>query len=353
MQGVNVTKRQHYLPQAYLKRWRNENGELAASINGKVVFSNATTNFAVENGFYSFVDLSSAELEFLLRIISQIIAHENPIVDFIITPIFLIVLYFRCKRRDWTEEYGVVFDKFFPWMQNQEHIKEYRFLRLVAEGETELRQKHIDAIERETLSGFESLMTGIENAAWPVINSLLTNGVKCLKDSEHLRSFLLYLINQSFRGPDYLRYIECALPQRAREIGETSKLAKYLRYIFPFYACNQIFKIRDQLKGYVIENCTDLEFITGDVPCVVYGEKQEQKIPTISYFPLSPQKAILFGYKKAINKYIEKYGWKLMDKNLVDWFNREVVSSSERFVFASKVSVLIENDYRVHRNTLA
>ena len=351
MSSVNLTRRQHYVPQAYLRHWGDANGKLAVSINGSVVPSCGTTNFAVEVDLYSFVDLSSAELGFLFRTISQIITPENPIVDAVVVPIFLNVLYFRCEGRDWTEEYRAVFDEFFPWIIREDRINAYQFLRRVAEGNAELRQEHIDIIERETLSGFETLMTGIESAAWPIIDSLLTNGVKCLKEGDNLRCLLLYLVNQCFRGPDYLRYIESVLPERAHEIGETPKLARYLRYIFPFYVLNQLLQTKDQRKVHIIENRTDLEFVTGDVPCAIYGESRNPKTPMITYFPISPRNAILFGYREAINKYIQIYGWELRDKKLVDWFNREVVASSQRFVFASSADVLIENDYHVHQNS--
>ena len=117
------------------------------------------------------------------------------------------------------------------------------------------------------------------------------------------------LVNQCFRGPDYLRYIESVLLERAHEIGETPKLARYLRYIFPFYVMNQLLQTKDQRKVHIIESRTDLEFVTGDVPCAIYGERKNPKTPMITYFPISPRKAILFGYREAINKYIQKYGW--------------------------------------------
>ena len=347
MSGVNLTRRQHYVPQAYLRHWGDINGNVVASINGKVLPPSGTTNFAIEVDFYAFVDLTAAELDFLLRTISQIMTNENPLVDLVIVPIFLNVLYFRGEKHDWSEEYVKVFDAFVPWMKKAKHINLYGFLREVAEGNAELKSEHSNAIEKETISGFEALMTGIENAAWPVIDELLTSGTKCLKEEKNLRCLLLYLVNQCFRGPDYLKHIESVLPVRSSETGETPKLAKYLRYIFPFHVLNHLLQTKDQRKVYIIDNRTDLEFITGDVPCAIYAEKCRPENPMITFFPMSPRKALLFGYKNAVNAYIRKYGWELIDRSLVDWFNREVAASSQRFIFASKVDILVENNYSV------
>ena len=95
---------------------------------------------------------------------------------------------------------------------------------------------------------------------------------------------------------------------------------------------------------YIIDKRTDLEFITGDVPCAIYAEKCRPGTPMSTFFPMSPRKAILFGYKDAVNAYIKRYGWELIDRSLVDWFNREVAASSQRFIFASKVDILVENN---------
>ena len=348
MTTTNTTRRQHYVPQAYLRHWCNDSGKLAAYVDGEVLPACGTKNFAVEVDFYAFIDLSADELGFLYKIISQILEDTNPIVSIIVVPIFLNILYFRCEKHDWSEKYGEIYDKFFPWMKKQEHVNLYRFLRKTAVNNAELKSEYVAAIKSETTSGFEGLMTGIENSAWPVINALLTNGAKCLNEGNNLRCLLLFLLNQCFRGPDYLRHIEAVLPERMHEIGETPKLAKYLRYLFPFYILNQLSQTKDQRKVHVIVNKTDLEFITGDVPCIIYGEKRNPKTPIITFFPMSPRRALLFGYRESINTYIQEHGWELIDRSLVDWFNREVAASSQRFIFASRADILKDNDYMVY-----
>lgn len=72
----------------------------------------------------------------------------------------------------------------------------------------------------------------------------------------------------------------------------------------------------------------------------------------ITFFSISPKKALLYGYKDAVNKYVHTYGWDLKDRRLVDRFNREIIASSQRFVFASDSNVLTNNKYHTCLHTI-
>ena len=225
MTTTNTTRRQHYVPQAYLRHWCNESGKLAAYVDGEILPACGTKNFAVEVDFYVFIDLSADELGFLYKIISQILEDTNPIVSIIVVPIFLNILYFRCEKHDWSEKYGEIYDKFFPWMKKQEHVNLYRFLRKTAVNNAELKSEYVAAIKSETTSGFEGLMTGIENSAWPVINTLLTNGAKCLNEG--------------------LKDIEAI---------ETPVLKDGCKHVYHQYTIKIKDGKRDELSDYLIEN---------------------------------------------------------------------------------------------------
>ena len=80
---------------------------------------------------------------------------------------------------------------------------------------------------------------------------------------------------------------------------------------------------------------TDLEFITSDTPYAIYGERKNANTPLITYFPLSPTKGLFYGYRSGVNKFVSTYGRAVRDRNLIDWLNREVVSTAVKFVFAS------------------
>ena len=347
----NPTRRQHYVPQEYLRRWCDANGCIAVSLDGRILPPSGTTVFAVERDFYEFIDLTVEELAYFFKAISQITTPQSPMHDVVTAPVFLNVLFYRCKRHDWSSQFAVEFDRFSALTIHEKHRRTYEFLRNVAEGRNSLSDEQIAQLEEGAASGFEELMTGIENYAWPVLNEILNPRIalKCLKDVQKLRYLLLYIVNQCLRGPDYLAHIEKCLPNEARELGGTTQLAKYLRYIYPFYVVDQLIDGRGERLFRLMKNYTQLEFVTSDSPCAVYGELGS-RLPCITYFPLSPDRALLYGYKSGVNAFVQKYGWELRDQTMVHWLNCEVVANAIKFVFAKSAATLKDNDYHASKD---
>ena len=348
--ATKPTRMQHYVPQAYLKHWYGPQDGLAVSVNGKVIPNAGTRTFAVERDFYAFVDLTAQELDFFYRMVMQIMQPEHPLINAIVVPIFWYVLFRRCQKKDWSVEYENVYDKFVALPIKPEFKSTYSFLINVIREQQELPSGVEKNIEQAYASGAEAIECCIENAAWPVIDQILNDDLSCLKDPKSLGHLLRYIVNQCFRGPEYLEHAKNSLPSDVTKDGGTANLAHYVRLIQPFYIAHNLVSQKNERKVVVVTNMTDLEFITSDTPYAIYGERKNANTPLITYFPLSPTKGLFYGYRSGVNKFVSTYGRAVRDRNLIDWLNREVVSTAAKFVFASSEEILTKNGY--HANTI-
>lgn len=350
---VNITKNQHYLPQEYLKQWCSEDGSFAVATRKGIVTSRNVRNFGAENNMYAFVDIAPQELNFLRRAISQIVTFSHPVIEALFVPTYLVVLFFRIEKQDWNDEYAKEYDEFSKLNLSKIRRSTYNKLRDAAEGRTSLTQEEKDAMRCSFASGFETFETSVENAALPVLRNVRNGDLSDLKDDKKLLRLLTYLVNQCFRGPDYLRMIQEQLPDEIVADGGTAELARYMRYIQPLWVAHNLVVNRKERKVVVVRNKTDLEFITTDTPYAIYGDASQRRTPLITYYPLTPRMALFFGYSSSVNKLVTmKYGREIVDRKFVDWLNREVLSSARYFVFATKESVIKENDYNLLDKTV-
>lgn len=347
-----ATRHQHYVPRAYLRQWCLRGEELAVGTPDKIIAAKSTKSFGAEHDMYAFVDLQPEELRFLLKTVKQIVDLRHPIVDALVVPIFLVVLFFRTDKKDWNAEYAEAYDEFARLPLSVNRVSAYKTLRSVAETNADLPPDVIEKLRNSFASGFEAFESQIENQAWEILKRVRNHDLGCLKNDSDLLRLLTYLVNQCFRGPDYIEMIREELPPSISADGGTPELANYMRYIQPLWVANNLVKTRRERKVVVLDNKTDLEFITTDTPYAIYGDARERKTPLITYFPLGPRQALFFGYSSAVNKLVtQKYGREIVDRNFVDWLNREVLASARRFVFATTSEVLIRNNYYISQSS--
>ena len=129
--------------------------------------------------------------------------------------------------------------------------------------------------------------------------------------------------------------------------GITVNVAKYVRYFYPIWLAHDFAINSKERKVIVVENRTDLEFITGDVPVVIYNT-QKIKCPLMLFYPLSPLKGLLFGFKNSVNKFTKIYTKRITDKLLVNELNLSIVNYCTKVVFSTSASVIKNNGYIPH-----
>lgn len=335
-----MTKRQHYVQQAYLEQWC-VGGRFAVRVDGRLLENQTPLNYANEKWFYAFVDLTARELDYLFRSLMQVFDFDkHDLARKMFGAICLNVLRFRCENMDYDAEYDEVYHKIVSSIKfDDEWDKMFAFLKKGAQGDNPISPVDLARFKERAAEGFESFQCNVEEVAAPCFKMAREDGLSFMKDKATAHALILYLVNQAFRGPDYLKMIDKNLPESIRADGGTAELAKYMRYFQPLLVAATLAKESEVRKMMVINNATDVDFITGDVPLVIYGERHSN-VPCIIYYPLTPHKGLLYGFKSAVNDFNEKFTSTLRRIDKVDWFNREIIASSMRAVFATTKETL-------------
>lgn len=336
----SMTKRQHYVQQAYLEQWCVE-GRFAVRIGGRFLENQSPLNYANEKWFYAFVDLSAQELDYLFRTLTQIFdLDKHDLARKMFGAICLNVLRFRCENADYDAGYDEVYCKIASAVQfDAEWRKMFAFLMEGTRGSSPISKADLARFKASAAEGFEAFQRNVEEVASPYLKMARADDLSFMKDRCSAHALILYLVNQAFRGPDYLKMIGENLPGVIKADGGTAELAKYIRYFQPLFVAAKLAKESGKRKMMVVNNATDVDFITGDVPLVIYGERHSN-VPCIIYYPLTPRKGLLYGFKSAVNDFNKKFTSTLRRVDKVDWFNREIIASSMRAVFATTKETL-------------
>lgn len=339
-----MTRRQHYVQQAYLEQWC-AGGRFAVRIDGRHLENQSPLNYANEKWFYAFVDLSARELDYLFRALTQIFnLDKHDLVRKMFGAICLNVLRFRCENADYDAEYDAVYCKIASDVQfDAEWRKMFAFLMEGARGTSLISKADLARFKTSAAEGFEAFQCNVEEVAAPYFKMAREDDLSFMKEKASAHALILYLVNQAFRGPDYLKMIDKNLPESIRADGGTAELAKYMRYFQPLLVAATLVKESETRKLMVVNNATGVDFITGDVPLVIYGERHSD-VPFVCYYPLTPRKALLYGFKNAINDFNVKFTTTLRQVDKVDWFNREIIASRVRAIFATKKETLQRYD---------
>lgn len=333
-------KRQHFVPQKYLKSWASLNGHLSACINGKIVTSINIINVAQETYFYKYEKLDYDEFCFVIDYLKSKLAIPQDFLQKHITSSYSPHVLRSLFNNEIGEDFILILKKIF-----KENLFEKSMIDYVKSFGWINKDMFLPTIPREPIfedtirEGEEELSFIIEEQAWPYFEAALSGDTSFFYTKEGFDRFVLFLIYQLFRTRRFLH-----ISRNTNRFGEDGlrKICSYIRYPLVAQIHLNLLKEREDYELTLINNPTELEFITGDHPLV----NLDLSIPTRFwdlYYPLSPNKALFISTRERIKtKYVLFETLTSLD---VDYLNKKICSVCSKQVYASNMDTLVRYGY--------
>ncbi len=249
--AVVKKRRQHHVWQHYLKAWSTD-GQLCCLMNERI-FPTGTTTVAVEQYFYKVGRLTASDIA-LIRFLLIDVEGLHPL-----------------TRKNHEE-----------------------FLKLVTapallEGEAADLDDLIDTFRTNALEDYHA---GIEASFLPLLKSALRKDISFFSDEQSCITLFHFLASQHMRTKGVkVRTIEVLKQKNGLDV---SRIWGIMSHMFATNIGMNVYLQKKRRKLVLVENTTDLAFITGDQPLInLHGGDGTKSPATLSwYYPLSPRLAL-------------------------------------------------------------
>jgi len=287
-------RRQHHVWQKYLKSWSTE-GQLYCLMDGRI-FPTGTTNLAVERCFYKIGELTAADIA-LIKFLLIDVKGLHPLTK---------------KNHD-------------------------NFLKLVTapaffEGSATELDEFIDVFRTNALEDYHM---GIEASFLPLLKHALNKDISFYSNEKSCITLFHYLASQHMRTKGIkVKTIEVL----NRKCGlDVSRVWPIMSHMFATNIGMGVYLERKSRRLVLLENTTDLAFITGDQPVINLHSDGKKPPATLSwYYPISPFLALLLP---EVNE-DPAISTESLTSAQVSHLNARIVAASHRQVFAQSRSEL-------------
>lgn len=337
---VNRKRNQHYVYKDYLKSWYYDKSSLwcARLINEQYkIFSSNGDSVAVERDFYKVKPMNSHETLYVIRLVKKLF-QEFSLADADIIKEINYQIRPTIVRKD-LESYN-------------EMLKE-RIPDKIEEIDQKFSEIYSEALTAE-INWLEDRHCIIENSGADYISKLKNKNLdfysmnldcpqplgKCFEDENF--KFLHFMSVQALRTKkqrdafkDIFENTSCQFSVNIQEINIDN-----IQDVFTYF--QQLKLALDLRLGNVnvtiVENKTELPFITSDQPVVVKENfsteaNEKQQLPQL-YYPISPTVAILINYANLETKVI------ISEKNKIDVCNKLIFDFSHEMIFSNDKEIL-------------
>ena len=250
-------KLHHYVPRFYLKAWAED--DMVYSLrDGKILRSNVR-NVAAENYFYRLRELSAADITF----IRNVAIADSP----------------ESLKPDLERLLRIL---------SLPHVTRRR-----AEASAMATPGLLAAVDNLITEMGENMHTSIEEVFKPYLDAMLAGDLGFYAQPVHVARFFWGIAAQYLRTNQIKR-------ARDRMRGDTletfQRTVNVLVHILAVKLALNLYTDRERFRLILLENVTDVPFITADQPVINIAARPEETKPPDKfelYYPLSPTKAIL------------------------------------------------------------
>jgi hypothetical protein len=242
-------RNQHHVWQEYLRAW-SIGGQLYCLMDGEVI-PTGTRRIAVERDFYKIGKLTEADIA-LIRLLLIDAKGVHPL----------------------TRE------------PHEDFLKQVTMPDLF-EGMTPALDNLVDTFRTNEL---EDVHMGIERSFFPLLKRALNKDISFYSDDQSCRTLFHFLASQHGRTK--------GVKEKMIEISngglDASRIWAIMSCMFAVNVGWSLFLERKERQLVLVENLTDVAFITGDQPIVNLHGDGEKPPETLSfYYPISPHLALL------------------------------------------------------------
>lgn len=303
MCAINLVKKekQHYIWRHYLSKWTVS--DKIWCLRNNVIFPSGLMGIGNIRFFYKLNELTEADIN-LLRLIY--IDKMDPMIQDL--------------NKNWIEIFTAV-----------------QRLRIVAQktGQFEKIQKEIDVL---TYNFEEDIHSNYESIAIPLLDKLYKKDLSFI-DQDDYYNFNTYICEQYFRTnarKEAHNQTHKNFPQL-----DLSRIWNVSAHMLATMLAFGIVREKQNLKYVLLENETDLEFITGDQPVInTYANPDTFKQLSYEefelYYPITPKLALLITH----NETYENKSIKIISKDEVEKYNDLVFGNSFEQIYGTNTEVL-------------